>query len=61
MTLLRKTLQRAHLSQYMVLEGNVLLVKHSPVLVESQSVCQQRGNAQGICAYLNGRNAFITT
>jgi hypothetical protein len=60
-TLIRKTLHRAHLSQDMVLEGNVLLVKHSSVLVESQSVYQQRGNEQGICAYLNRRNAFITT
>jgi hypothetical protein len=60
-TLLRKTLHGAHLSQDMVLRGNVLLVKHSSVLVGSQSVYQQRGNAQGICAYLRRRNAFITT
>jgi len=61
MTFLRKTLHRAHLSQDVVLEGNVLLAKYSPVLVGSQSVYQQWGNELGICAHLNRRNAFMTT
>jgi len=46
-TLLTKTLHRAHLSQDVVLEGNVLLVKGSAVLVGSQRVYQRRGKRAG--------------